>query len=102
MMPRDDTDAPRIITTEDVLGGKPRIAGRRIGVRFVREQAEGRGLDAQTVADRFDLDVADVYHALAYFYDHPEEMAEIERERHRRHEVAESDPTVAMKPSDLP
>jgi hypothetical protein len=29
----------------------------------------------------YDLDVADVYHALAYYHDHPREMSDIEAER---------------------
>jgi uncharacterized protein (DUF433 family) len=33
------------------------------------------------VADRYDLDVADVYHALAYYHDHPREMSDVEAER---------------------
>ncbi|MDY7081685.1 MAG: DUF433 domain-containing protein [Halobacteria archaeon] len=71
----------RIVKDEDVMGGEPRIKGHRISVRQIAERVEGRGLKPQTVADRYDLDVADVYHALAYYHDHPEEMAKIERER---------------------
>ena len=33
------------------------------------------------VADRYDLDVADVYHALAYYHDHPREMNAVEADR---------------------
>lgn len=40
-----------------------------------------RDLDPETVADRFDVDVADVYHALAYYHDHPREMRDVERDR---------------------
>jgi hypothetical protein len=40
-----------------------------------------RDVDPETVADRYDLDVADVYHALAYYHDHPREMSDIEAER---------------------
>ncbi|WP_348609749.1 DUF433 domain-containing protein [Halobaculum rarum] len=42
---------------------------------------EERGVDPETVADRYDLDVADVYHALAYYHDHPREMSAVETER---------------------
>jgi len=91
----------RIVSTEDVLGGKPRIDGTRIGVYFVHERVEGRGLEPQTVADRHDLDVADVYRALAYYHEDPDEMARIERKRNEIHENAESDPNVAMRPDDV-
>ena len=42
---------------------------------------EKRGVAPETVADRFDIDVADVYHALAYYHDHPQEMSRVEAER---------------------
>ncbi|MFB6123413.1 MAG: DUF433 domain-containing protein [Haloferacaceae archaeon] len=95
------TSQSRIVSTEDVLGGKPRIDGTRIGVYFVHERVEGRGLEPRTVADRHDLDVADVYRALVYYHDHPDEMARIERERKGLRESAESDPNVATGPADL-
>ncbi|WP_435196138.1 DUF433 domain-containing protein [Natronomonas sp. EA1] len=61
--------------------GEPHIAGRRISVRQVYALVEGRGVEPEAVADRYDLDVADVYHALAYYHDHPREMREVEAER---------------------
>lgn len=70
-----------IVADEDVMGGEPRIAGRRITVRQIHERVEGRGLEPETVARRYDLDVDDVVLALDYYDDHPEEMARIEQER---------------------
>lgn len=60
---------------------EPHIAGRRISVRQVYALVEERGVDPETVADRYDLDVAAVYHALAYYHDHPREMSGVETER---------------------
>ncbi len=60
---------------------EPHVAGRRISVRQIYGLVEERGVDPETVADRYDLDVADVYHALAYYHDHPREMSEVEQER---------------------
>ena len=60
---------------------EPHIHGRRISVRQVYALVETRGESPEAVADRFDLDVADVYHALAYYHDHPREMREVEDER---------------------
>lgn len=37
-----------------------------------------RGLRPETVAERYNLDLADVYRALAYYHGHPEEMAAVE------------------------
>lgn len=87
--------------TPDVLGGDPRIEGRRIGVYFIREQVEGRGLDPQTVANRYDLDIAAVYRALTYYHEHPEEMADIQARRERRTDTATAEPHVATGPEDI-
>lgn len=71
----------RIVTTPDVLDGEPRIDGRRIGVRLIHALVERKELMPWTVADRYDLDVADVYLALAYYDEHPSEMASLGRKR---------------------
>lgn len=63
------------------LMGEPHIAGRRISVRQVYALVERGDVAPEAVADRYDLDVADVYHALAYYHDHPREMTEVEAER---------------------
>ena len=87
--------AARIVTTEDVLHREPRIEGRRVGVRQIRVLVEESGLSAAEVADRFDLRVADVYAALTYYHEHPEEMRVVERRRERaieEHEHLTTDP----------
>ena len=63
------------------LMSEPHVRGRRISVRQVYALVEERGENPEAVADRYDLDVADVYHALAYYHDHPRKMREVERER---------------------
>ena len=60
---------------------EPHIEGSRITVRHVYERVHGRGLRPETVAERYNLDIADVYYALAYYHEHPEEMREVERRR---------------------
>lgn len=65
------------------LMSEPHIEGRRISVLQIYDLVEGRDLAPQTVADRFDLDIADVYHALAYYHDHPKEMKELREDRER-------------------
>ena len=77
------------------LHDEPHLEGRRITVRFVKEQVEDRGLEPRTVADRHDLDVADVYRALTYYHDHPEELRAAERQRQsaiEEHEYLTTDP----------
>ena len=63
------------------LLSEPHIRGRRISVRQVYALVEERGENPEAVADRYNLDVADVYHALAYYHDHPREMRDVEQER---------------------
>jgi len=63
------------------LHDEPHLEGRRITVQFIKMQVEDRGLAPRTVADRHDVNVADVYRALAYYHDHPEEMRAVERQR---------------------
>ena len=85
---------------ESDVHDEPHIAGRRLTVRFIRDRVDGRGLEPGTVASRLDLDVVDIYPALAYYHDHPEAMAEAEcrrRETVARHEadmVAPGDATT--------
>jgi uncharacterized protein (DUF433 family) len=77
------------------LHDEPHIEGRRITVLFIQSRVEGRGLEPQTVADRHELDVADVYRALTYYHDHPEEMRAVERQREEafdEHEHLTTDP----------
>lgn len=80
-----ERDSRRI--THDLLS-EPHVSGRRVSVRQVRALVEERGEDPEAVADRFGLDIADVYHALAYYHDHPAEMREVERERAEAIEAA--------------
>lgn len=79
---------------------EPHIEGSRITVQFVHERVEGRGLDPETVAERHDLDLADVYHALAFYHDNPGEMRAVEARREERVEEASSKPFVATGPAD--
>jgi uncharacterized protein (DUF433 family) len=73
---------------------EPHIAGSRVSVRHIYKRVHGRGLRPETVADRHDLDIADVYHALAYYHDHPEEMAEVERRHEDAMELAKERTTL--------
>lgn len=62
--------------TPGVAGGKPRIAGHRITVQNIVIWHERMGLSADEIAAEYDLDLADIYAALAYYYDHREEIDE--------------------------
>lgn len=74
-----------IVRNDDVLGGDPRIDGTRIGVVHVYDLAVEGGHSPADVADQLDLFLGEVYSALAYYHEHPEEMREVRR----AHEEAE-------------
>jgi uncharacterized protein (DUF433 family) len=68
-----------IVTDEEVLGGDPRLEGTRIGVVHLYRRYED-GESPEEIAAGYDsVTVADVHAALAYAFDHPEEIRAIER-----------------------
>jgi len=91
----------RIVKTSEVLDGKPRVEGRRLSVDFLYARVENAGIDPHEVAEQHDLNVADVYRALAYYHEHPEEMDDIRARREEREARAEARDDVATRPADL-
>jgi uncharacterized protein (DUF433 family) len=65
-----------IEVTPGVVGGKPRIAGHRITVSNIAIWHERMGMSADEIASGYGLTLADVYAALAYYYDHREAIDE--------------------------
>jgi len=70
-----------IVSTPETLGGAPRVDGRRIGVHHIAGRVRDSGDSPEQVAADYDLNLADIYRALAYYYDHPEEMRRVQAER---------------------
>jgi uncharacterized protein (DUF433 family) len=68
---------------ESEIHGEPHIEGSRVTVRDVHARVEQRGLAPERVAERYNLDIADIYEALAYYHSNPEEMRRVET-RHER------------------
>ena len=65
-----------IETTPGIAGGKLRIAGHRITVQDIVIWHERLGRSADAIATEYDVTLADVYAALAYYFDH---RADIDR-----------------------
>lgn len=86
-----------IVSTNDTLGGAPRIEGRRIGVHHIAKRVRDAGESPEQVAADYDLDIADVYRALVYYYDHAEEMRRIHAER----QSVPDELSVVRGPEDL-
>src|SRR5471030_2675676 len=60
--------------TPGIAGGKPRIAGHRITVQNIAIWHERMGKSADEIASEYDLTLADVHAALAYYFDHRDEI----------------------------
>jgi len=63
-----------IETTAGVAGGKPRIAGHRITVEHIAILHDRLDKSADEIAAEYDLTLADIYAALAYYFLHREEI----------------------------
>ena len=71
-----DTLNQHIAITPGVCGGKPRIAGRRITVANIAIWHERLGKSADDIVTEYDLTLADIHAALAYYFDHRAEIEE--------------------------
>ena len=63
-----------IAMTAGISGGKPRIAGHRITVENIVVWHEQQGRDAAQIVEEYDLALAEVHAALAYYDDHRPEI----------------------------
>jgi uncharacterized protein (DUF433 family) len=79
-----------IVCTPGTCGGKPRIAGTRIRVQDIYALHELRGESPEEIVTSFPhLSLGDVYAALAYYFDHSEEI--------KRHINEDEEFVAAMK-----
>ena len=58
----------------DTRGGKPRIVGTRITVADIVLMHRRLGRALEEIAGTYDLPIAGVYAAMAYYYDHKDEI----------------------------
>lgn len=86
-----------ITSDEDVLGGEPRIDGRRVGVRHVAARVIEASQSPAYVADQLDLTLSEVYEALSYYYAHVKEMRELER---RNEDAFDRVDETSLKPKE--
>lgn len=81
----------RIVKTPDVLHGKPRINGTRIGVFMIAEAIrQGDSTVADTIESFPDLTREEITAALNYYDAHPEAMdvLRMQREANKRNKTA--------------
>ena len=60
--------------SSDVRSGKHRIAGTRIDVEDVEEMHLRLGCSLVEIAGKYDLSLASAYAAMAYYFDHRDEI----------------------------
>ena len=74
---------PRIVRTPGTCGGKPRIDGHRIKVEHIAVCHEGMGMSPDEIVTAHPtISLAQVHAALAYYYEHKEQIdADIEEGR---------------------
>jgi uncharacterized protein (DUF433 family) len=60
--------------TPDVRGGKPRLAGTRIAVADIALMHLRLGQSLEEIAGKYDLPLAAIHAAMAYYYDHRAEI----------------------------
>ena len=88
MQGRTRTLDDHIELTQSEHGVRPRIAGHRISVRDIVIWHERMGKSADEICAEDDLTLADVYAALAYYFDHRDE---IDQSLEEREAIASSD-----------
>ena len=73
---KPETAFRHIVRAPEVCGGKPRIDGRRITVQSIVIWHEQMGYSVDEIATLYDLTLAEIYSALAYYHDHRAEIDE--------------------------
>ena len=73
-MPIQQISKEYIARDPDYCAGQPRIIGTRMPVAAIAEMYLEMGQSLEAIADKYDLSLAAVHGAMAYYYDHREEI----------------------------
>jgi uncharacterized protein (DUF433 family) len=65
-----------IVVTPGISGGRPRLNGHRITVYDIAFWRLKLGMALEEIAGEYDLPLAAVYAAMAYYYDHRQQIDE--------------------------
>jgi len=84
-----------VSASESETHKEPHLPGSRITVRDIGQRVEGRGDSPVRVTERFDIDLAAVYAALAYYHGNPEEMRQVEKRYERAVDIAKEQLTLS-------
>ena len=70
----------KIVSSEDKLGGEPRLKDTRVGVSHVTQYYE-KGWNVEKISRELNLNPLQVVKALEYYYKNPEEIRQIIKDR---------------------
>ena len=87
------TEHPHIVRLEGIRGGEPVIKGTSISVRTIVERTRLGDKPEQIVEDYPYLTLAQIYDALSYYYEHPQEIEQY---------IAENEAALCRALSSLP
>lgn len=87
---------PEIVSTEDTLGGEPRVEDTRIGVSHIVQYYED-DWSIDKISRELKLEPLEVVKALEYYYKHPQEIRGIIRDRKSRGGSLENEKLVGEK-----
>jgi len=82
------------------LLNEPHVEGRRISVLQLRDRVEEVNDTPKAVAEDYDLDLAAVYQALAYYHTHPEKMQRV-RDARKKNTGALREEIEASRPDGV-
>lgn len=74
------TDTMSIVSDPEIRSGEPRIDGTRITVLDVKRRVIDEDEDPHVVAGEYEVSMAALFTALAYYNEHREDFAKHERE----------------------
>jgi uncharacterized protein (DUF433 family) len=86
-----------IVLTPGTCGGKPRVAGTRIRVQDIVLWTEQGMSPDEIVTDYPQLSLADVHAALAYYFDHREQIERHIQEGDALVERMKADPSLRVR-----
>lgn len=66
--------APHIVSRPGIRGGRPTLDTIAITVDLIAVWHEQTGMSVEEIAEEYELTLAQVHAALAYYYDHREEI----------------------------
>jgi uncharacterized protein (DUF433 family) len=69
----------RIVSDDGIRSGQPRVEGTRVTVLDIKRRVVDEDEDPGVVAGEYDIPMAALFEALAYYYDNRESLGECER-----------------------